>query len=55
MHKTPMCSGEVCMRQDPLGGDWNDGLNDRQLQEVILEEKGLVCRVFTHLAVLYLL
>lgn len=40
------------MRQDPLGGDWSDGLNAWQLQEVILEEKGSVCRVFTHLAVL---
>lgn len=47
-----MYSGEVCMRQDPLGGDRSDGLNARQLQEVIREEKGSVCRISTCLAVL---
>lgn len=39
------------MRQDALRGDWSDGLNARQLQEVILEGKGAVCRIFTCLAV----
>lgn len=34
---------KVCMRQDPLGQDGNDGLNARQLQEVIQDEKGSVC------------
>lgn len=46
-----MRSGEVSMRQDALRGDWSDGLNARQLQEIILEEKGSVCRIFTCLAV----
>lgn len=46
-----MRSGEVSMRQDALRGDWSDGLNARQLQEIILEEKGSVCRIFTCVAV----
>jgi len=51
IQKIPMYSGELCMRQDLLGGDWSGGLNARQLQ-VILEEKGSVCRIFSCLAVL---
>lgn len=39
------------MRQDPCGRDENNGLNARQLQEVILEEKGSICRIFTYLPV----
>lgn len=39
------------MKQDSLGQDGNDCLNARQLQKVVLEEKGSVCRIFTSLPV----
>lgn len=39
------------MKQDPLGQEGNDGLNARQLQRLIQDKKGSVCRIFTSLPV----
>lgn len=47
IHKAPMYSEDLCVRQDPLGGNWSDGLNARQLREVIREEKGSVLQNFS--------
>lgn len=46
-----MFSGKVCIRQDLLGQDRSFSLNARQIQGVILEEKGSVCGILTCLAV----